>query len=230
MGDSHNQTSSLTGFATGLSSTPLICSDWLRDTADWARQRDWENREAELFSLSTTHTETNREEKRMLPLNLQRSFAAAPHLVPNQQNYPRFLPFRNYWAPLWTVPHASDTRGVGHFCLWECFDRIWPRRSVVIRNRSPYFIPSVRCWQWRPNMPPCCSQSVRWRVFQTAWMSWVMKSCPVQGQPLNNSQHTPLLSWWVANPFLGLIQNHSREAHVRAARLFCVFLASALFY
>lgn len=222
------------GFATTLShpASDLLRSDWLRDTEDWERERErgTEKTERQHYSFSLRiHTETNREERRMLPLNLLLSFAPAPRSVLNQQNYPRFLPFRNYWAPLWTVPHASHTGGVGNVCLWECFDRIWPKRSVVIRSRSPYFIPSVRCLQWRPNMPPCCLQSVRWRVFQTAWMSWVMKSCPVLGQPPNSSQHTPLLSWWVAKPFLGLIQNHSRETHVHAAWLFCVCFASALF-
>lgn len=155
--------------------------------------------------------------KRMRLLHLL--FTYRHHIHPWSQP-PLF--FRSIFKQELLISHCGLNRtlltlGVVVFsCLGGCFDRSWPRRSVATRSRSPHSTPSVRCWQWRPNTPPCFWPSARWRAFQMAWMSWVMRSCLVVWQPLPPSsfQHIPLLSWWVAKPFLGTCTITQRLTHV----------------
>lgn len=219
---SHNQTSSLLARPLLWVTPPLIRSDWPRG-AEETRERLRKKRERQGYSLSTlTHSnEPGREKNASTQLTalfrISSAFSAArTELPPSFTILELLISITDWTTRLWP-------RGRRCFLFGgECFDRSWPRRSAAIRSRSPCFIPSVRCLQWRPNMPPCCSRSAKWRVFQTAWMSWVMKSCPARGHPPSSFQHTPLLSWWVAKPFLGLTQTHARDTHVHVAQLSCV--------
>lgn len=120
------------GSATALShpaSDPLRLARRYRGSQ---REREIQKKERGRAILSLRiHTQTSREEKRMLPLNLLRSFTPAPHSVPHQQNYPRLLPSRNWWSPLRTEPHASDPGGVGVFCFGGMF---WQELAQKIRG------------------------------------------------------------------------------------------------
>lgn len=214
---SHNQTSSLLARPPLWVTPPLVRSDW-PGGAQEAREIDWEKkRGAGLFSLYAYTLKRTGKRKECF----HSTYCALSHQLRVQCHTNRTTPvfYHPGTVDLHRGPnHMPLTPGASVFSVWgECFDRSWPRRSAAIRSRSPCFIPSVRCLQWRPNMPPCCSRSAKWRVYQTAWMSWVMKSCPALGQPPSSFQHTPLLSWWVAKPFLGLTQTHARDAHMHAA-------------
>lgn len=86
---SHNQTSSLLALPPRWVTPPLICSDWLRDTEDWERERDWGNRERQRYSLSThTHwnepgREKNASTQRTVLFCTSTTFSAEPAELPS---------------------------------------------------------------------------------------------------------------------------------------------------